>query len=364
MTKINANRRTDLALEARDMFVEQNPDRKEELDGITIKTFEEDDIKLTRVKIDSKGAERVGKAPGHYTTIESQLMRRLNDDFEKQLGTLLAGELERLLEFHDIHPDAMGLIVGLGNDYVTPDALGPQVTKKVYVTNHLFKLQPERVEKGFRPLTAFTPSVMGLTGVETTDLIFGVVEKVKPDFIIAIDALAARSIDRVNTTIQLSDTGVHPGSGVGNDRKEVSESTLNVPVFSIGIPTVVDAVTITSDTIDYLLKHFGREVDEQDKASKALTPSGMTFGERKELTDEDLPEEEERKRYLGLIGQLGEDEKRQLIEEVLSPIGHNLIVTPKEVDDVIVHMSKLVASGINQGLHNQVEQHNTKDFLG
>ncbi|MET3682469.1 spore protease [Alkalibacillus flavidus] len=355
--------RTDLAIEARDMFVEQNPDKKEELDGITIKTFEEDEIKLTRVKIDDKGAERVGKSAGRYVTIESHLMRQLDDEVQKQLAILVANELERLLEFHDIHPDQMGLIVGLGNDYVTPDALGPQVTKKVYVTNHLFQLQPERVEKGYRPVTAFTPSVMGLTGVETTDLIFGVVEKIQPDFIIAIDALAARSIDRVNTTIQLSDTGIHPGSGVGNDRKEVSQKTLNVPVFSIGIPTVVDAVTITSDTIDYVLKHFGREMNEQDDASKALTPSGMTFGERKTLTDDDLPDSEARERYLGVIGQLNEDEKRQLIKEVLDPIGHNLIVTPKEVDDVIVHMAKLVASSLNQGLHHAVKPENAKDFL-
>ncbi|MDQ0351079.1 spore protease [Alkalibacillus filiformis] len=363
MTEKFVGPRTDLAVEAREMFIERNPDKKEELDGIIIKEYQEEDVKLTRVKIDEEGSERVGKSAGHYITIESQKLRDLDYKFEKKIATILGAEIERLIKMHDIHPDANCLIVGLGNDYVTPDALGPQALKKAYITQHLFKLQPETVEKGFRPVSAFTPGVMGLTGIETSDLIFGAVKETKPDFIIVIDALAARSVDRVNTTVQLSDTGIHPGSGVGNDRKEVSEKTLEVPVFSIGIPTVVDAVTITADTIDYILKHFGREMREGDQASKALTPVGMTFGERVELTDKDLPDDESKEKYLGVVGSLSEDEKRQLIREVLSPIGHNLMVTPKEVDDVIDHMSKLVASGINQGLHSHIKQENVRDFL-
>ncbi|GAA0457406.1 GPR endopeptidase [Alkalibacillus silvisoli] len=355
--------RTDLAVEAREMFIERNPDKKEELDGIIIKEYEEDDLKLTRVKIDEEGSERVGKNPGHYITIESQYLRDLDYKFEKKMATILGAEIERLIQLHDIHPDSNCLMVGLGNDYVTPDALGPQAIKKTYITQHLFKLQPETVDKGFRPVSAFTPSVMGLTGIETSDLIFGVVKETEPDFIVVIDALAARSVDRVNTTVQLSDTGIHPGSGVGNDRKEVSEKTLGVPVFSIGIPTVVDAVTITSDTIDYILKHFGREMREGDQPSRALTPAGMTLGPRVELTDKDLPDDEAKEKYLGVVGSLSEEEKRQLIKEVLSPIGHNLMVTPKEVDDVIDHMSKLVASGLNQGLHSQIKQENARDFL-
>ena len=185
------------------------------------------------------------------------------------------------------------------------------------------------------------------------------VEKTKPDFVIAIDALASRSIERVNATIQISDTGIHPGSGVGNKRKELSQETLGIPVFAIGIPTVVDAVSITSDTIDFILKHFGKELREGNRPSRALAPAGMTFGKRKKLTEDDLPEEQHRKTFLGMVGTLEEDEKRKLIYEVLSPLGHNLMVTPKEVDVFIEDMANLLANGLNASLHRQVNQDNT-----
>ncbi|SEP90778.1 GPR endopeptidase [Piscibacillus halophilus] len=355
--------RTDLAVEAKEMFVEQNPEKKHELDGIIIKEYQEGKYKLTRVEIDEQGSERVGKKPGNYVTVEAQELRNMHPEFGRQSSTILSKEIKRLMDEHNIPDDAKCLIVGLGNGYVTPDALGPFTVNKLYVTSHLFELHPEMVGEGDRPVSAFTPGVMGLTGMETSDVIFGVVRKTNPDFMIVVDALAARSIDRVNTTIQLSDTGINPGSGIGNDRKEVSKETLNIPVFSIGIPTVVDAVTITNDTIDFLLKHFGREMEEGDKPGKALTPAGMDFGERREYTDEDLPDEETRQTYLGIVGALKEDEKRQLIREVLRPTGHNLIVTPKEVDEVIEYMSEIVASGINQALHDSITPENAKHYL-
>ncbi|MBR7553344.1 GPR endopeptidase [Allobacillus sp. GCM10007491] len=355
--------RTDLAVEAKEMFVEKNPEKEHELDGIIIREFQADDVKLTRVEIDEEGSKRVGKSPGEYVTLESQKLRELKSDFMNQISTMMAKELSRLIQKHEIPNDARCLIVGLGNEYITPDALGPRTVNKTYVNAHLFKLHPDSVEKGVRPIAAFTPGVMGMTGIETSDMIFGVTKQSKPDFIIVIDALAARSINRVNATIQMSDTGIHPGSGVGNNRKEVSEATLNVPVFSIGVPTVVDAVTITSDTIDYMLKHFGREISEQGRASKALTPAGMSFGKRKLLKPEDLPDEETRKKFMGVIGALGEEEKRQLIQEVLHPIGHNLMVTPKEVDEVIEELSMVIANGLNQGLHASIDEQNANDYL-
>lgn len=171
--------------------------------------------------------------------------------------------------------------------------------EKALVTSHLFRLEFESVAEGYRPVAAVTPGVMGVTGIETSDIIFGIVEKFQPDFIIAIDALASRSIERINETIQLSDSGIHPGSGVGNKRKELSKETLGVPVIAVGVPTVVDAVTITSDTIDFILKHFGREWNEKDRPSKALAPAGMAFG-GKEFTDEDLPDEQKDKPLWGL----------------------------------------------------------------
>ncbi|WP_236687364.1 GPR endopeptidase, partial [Geobacillus sp. ZGt-1] len=232
----------------------------------------------------------------------------------------------------------------------------------VLVTRHLFQLQPESVEEGFRPVSALAPGVMGTTGIETSDIIDGVVRKTKPDFVIVIDALAARSIERVNATIQISDTGIHPGSGVGNKRKELSYETLGIPVISIGVPTVVDAVSITSDTIDFILKHFGREMREGKRPSSALAPAGWTFGRKRKLTEQDMPSPQERSTFLGMVGTLGDEEKRRLIYEVLAPLGHNLMVTPKEIDSFIGDMANLLAGGLNAALHRQVDQGNVGSY--
>lgn len=285
-------------------------------------------------------------------------IRQQDTELQHKVETVFASEFSQFIKQLGINENASCLIVGLGNWNVTPDALGPQVCENLLITRHLYQLQPESVEEGYRPVSAISPGVMGLTGIETSDIIHGIVEKTKPDFVIAIDALASRSIERVNSTIQISDTGIHPGSGVGNKRKEISKETLGIPVIAIGIPTVVDAVSITSDTIDYILKHFGKEMKEGGRPSRALAPAGMTFGEKKKLTDEDLPEEHHRKTFLGMIGTLPEEEKRKLIYEVLSPLGHNLMVTPKEVDVFIEDMSNLIANGLNAALHQKVNQDN------
>lgn len=355
--------RTDLAVEAKDMVSDQKDQGSSNREGVRVQEKKEaEDIKVTYVEVDENGAEQIGKKPGSYITIESQGIRKHDTSLMHHTASVVARELEELLIKCNVATDATCLVVGLGNDNVTPDALGPMVVHKLLVTNHMFELQPETVDEGFRPVSALTPGVMGVTGIETSDIIVGVIEKVKPDFVIAVDALASRSIDRVNSTIQISNTGIHPGSGVGNKRKELSKETLGIPVISLGIPTVVDAVTITSDTIDYMLKHFGREWDEREKPSKSLTPAGMDFGERKELTEEDLPSEEQRKAVMGMIGGLSAQEKRALIQEVLTPIGHNLMVTPKEVDGFMKDMAHVVASGLNAALHQDVEPDTEDSF--
>ncbi|MRG86653.1 GPR endopeptidase [Salinibacillus xinjiangensis] len=356
--------RTDLAIEAREMVVEQEDTAKqtEEIKGVKVKERQEGDMKITYVDIDEEGSKAIGKKAGSYLTLETQSIRNQDTKMQTETSNVVARELERYLSMNNIAPDASCLVVGLGNRNVTPDALGPYTVEELLVTNHLFKLQPEYVSEGYRPVSALSPGVMGLTGIETSDIIFGVINKVKPDFVIAIDALASRSIERVNATIQISDTGIHPGSGVGNKRKDLSKETLGIPVISIGIPTVVDAVTITSDTIDFLLKHFGREMNEQGKPSKALTPSGMTFGEKKKFTEEDLPDDEKRKTFMGIVGGLAEEEKRQLIKEVLAPLGHNLMVTPKEVDGFIEDTANLLAAGINGALHEAVRKEDKENY--
>jgi spore protease len=360
--------RTDLAVEAREMAIAGNAktvhDQSDvsQLEGVIIKEKEENDIKISLVEITAEGEKAIGKKQGQYLTIEVLGIRQQDSDLQKKVEGVFASEFARFLKQKGLSEDASCLIVGLGNWNVTPDALGPIVCENLLVTRHLFELQPQSVSDGYRPVSALAPGVMGITGIETSDIIFGVVEKTKPDFVIAIDALASRSIERVNSTIQISDTGIHPGSGVGNKRKELSKETLGIPVIAIGVPTVVDAVSITSDTIDFILKHFGKEMREGGKPSRSLVPAGMTFGEKRKLTDEDMPEEQHRQTFLGMIGTLEEEEKRKLIYEVLAPLGHNLMVTPKEVDVFIEDMANLIASGLNSALHRQVNQDNSGTY--
>lgn len=350
--------RTDLAVEAHQMLQERQEEQKG-IQGVIVKEREEEGVTITKVTIDEIASESMGKKPGSYLTLEVQGIRQQDTELQQKVERIFAKEFSYFLEEVGVSKEASCLIVGLGNWNVTPDALGPIVVENVLVTRHLFKLQPESVEEGFRPVSAIRPGVMGITGIETSDVIYGIIEKTKPDFVIAIDALAARSIERVNSTIQISDTGIHPGSGVGNKRKELSKETLGIPVIAIGVPTVVDAVSITSDTIDFILKHFGRELKAGNKPSRSLLPAGFTFGEKKKLTEEDMPDEKSRNMFLGAIGTLEEEEKRKLIYEVLSPLGHNLMVTPKEVDAFIEDMANVIASGLNAALHHQIDQDNT-----
>ncbi|PLT30946.1 GPR endopeptidase [Peribacillus deserti] len=355
--------RTDLAIEANEMALANRVvhDQKNisQLEGVIIKEREIDGINISLVEVTEAGESVIGKKKGSYLTFEVQGIREQDTDLQKKVSSVFAREFGHYLKQLNISPNASCLVVGLGNWNVTPDALGPSVVENLLITRHLFELQPGQVEKGYRPVSAVSPGVMGLTGIETSDIIDGVIKKIKPDFLIAIDALAARSVERVNSTIQISDTGIHPGSGVGNKRKELSQETLGIPVIAIGVPTVVDAVSITSDTIDFILKHFGREMKEGEAPSRSLVPAGFSMGEKKVLTDEDLPGEEERKAFLGMIGTLGDEEKRKLIYEVLAPIGHNLMVTPKEVDVFIEDMANLIANGLNAALHEAVNQNNT-----
>ncbi|GAA0602051.1 GPR endopeptidase [Virgibacillus siamensis] len=354
--------RTDLAVEAKDMYVEKEENKQQqEINGVTVKEREESNIRISNVEVDDEGSKLIGKKPGTYITIYADGVKRQDTKRQEAAAKIFAEELKKLIDEEGLPANANGLIVGLGNWNVTPDALGPMSVEKVLVTSHLFQMDHESVSDGYRPVAAVTPGVMGVTGMETSDIIFGIVEKFNPDFVIAIDALASRSIERVNETIQIANSGIHPGSGVGNKRKELSKETLGIPVFSIGVPTVVDAVTITSDTIDYLLKHFGREWREKDNPSKSLTPASMTFGDKK-FTEDDLPDDEQRKTVLGIVGGLSEDDKRALIKEVLTPIGHNLMVTPKEVDGFMKDMATLLATGLNAAMHEKVTVENFASY--
>lgn len=330
--------RTDLAI---DLI-----NKKDNIDGIQSNIKIIDDIKITDVRINQKGSQKIDKKPGNYITIEFNDITDYNNG--KKVGEIFSNELKKMLENNNITKKDSCLIVGLGNSNSTPDSLGPKSVESVIVTNHLFMYG--EVEEGFRKTFAFVPGVMGSTGIETSELIQSVVEAIEPNFILAIDALASQSIERVNKTIQMTDTGIHPGSGVGNSRKEISKETLNIPVIAIGIPTVVDAVTIVSDTINYMFKHYSYNKSNANNPVNKLIPSTSLNYLNKEIHVTD----EEKKTLMGVIGSLENEEIKQLIFEVLTPIGYNLMVTPKEVDFLMDKLSSILGSGINVALHDKV----------
>lgn len=326
-----------------DMIVDSINDLKTNKD-IVHNTKKIGDIIIDDVIITKKGSEMCGKAKGKYKTITFKDVTD-KDNYRKVENVLI----ENLCEFIrniGIKNEDTSLIIGLGNDKSTPDSLGPKVIDNVLVTRYLFDIG--EVEDGYRNVSSFKPSVTGITGIETKDLIEGVVNVVKPDFLIIIDALASSSINRVNKTIQITDTGILPGSGVGNSRSGINKDTFGIPVVAIGVPTIVDAVTIVSDTFKYMLKQFSYKIDNiNNKKLKFVDEMHQNYlDNNRELTLE------EKEKLLGIIGSLDEFSMKKLLLEVLSPIDYNLMVTPKEIDFVIDKISTLIGNSINKTLHS------------
>lgn len=326
--------RTDLAIES----IDNNKELQVESHVET-----EDNITITEITLTEEQGELIGKRAGDYITIEFEDVT----DYANKIAVekVFKHSFQTLLKKMGMKETATGLIVGLGNDRSTPDALGPMSINKIVVTRHLAELG--EMSEGFSNIAAINPGVMGETGVETASIIKGVVEHINPDFVIVVDALKSQSISRVNKTIQMTDTGIHPGSGVGNSRKEISKEILGVPVLAIGVPTVVDLVTVVSDTVGYMHQHFSYTKSSMQKPSSKLAPMGSV----NYLKEEVSISEEDKVNLLGMIGSLTEEETKQLIFEVLTPIGYNLIVTPKEVDFVMDKLSDVISNGMNEVLH-------------
>lgn len=313
--------KTDLVLEAHEVLLQTS--ELPELAGVKTehRSLEGISISVTDI-LTAEAAAALGKAEGKYVTIEAMGLREKDQALEARLAAAFSQELQNLLNLDD---QTTVLVVGLGNWNVTPDSLGPSVVEKIYVTRHLKTLYPKEFGPGFRNVCAIAPGVLGLTGIESGDIIGGIAEKLKPDIVIAIDALAARSLRRLNTTIQISNTGIYPGSGVGNKRQGVTKETLGIPVIAIGVPTVVDATTLTNDVIDLLIA----VVEKGAKVSPGI--SLMLSALEKFQTD-----------------------KEDLIKEVLTPEVGVLMVTPKEVDRLLEDVSSLLAQGLNAALHPRV----------
>lgn len=314
-------------------------------DNSDIKSYKKafDNISVEEIIIDKKSSEIYKRKDGIYKTITFKDITD-KDNFKK-VEKVLIDEIRDLMEKLKISSDASCLIIGLGNNKSTPDSLGPKCIENVLVTRYLFDLG--EVEEGYRNTSSFTPGVTGTTGIETKKLIEGVVNVSKPDFLIIIDALASSSIERVNKTIQITDVGIAPGSGVGNNREELNSKTFNIPTIAIGVPTIVDAVTIVSDTFKYMMRQFNYKLENLDnKKLKFVDELHQNY-----LNEEGELSFENREKILGIVGTLKDDDLKKLIYEVLSPIDYNLMVTPKEIDFIMEKLSLLIANSINKVLH-------------
>ena len=306
------NFRTDLALERRDLYNKAHNIEKD-IDGIETEEEKIDDnISVSRVKItNEKGEEAIGKKKGNYITVDVKNLKIANEEEIQKTSEVVTKELKTLLAKHVAEKDSI-LVVGLGNIYVTPDSLGPKVINEIDITRHLLEYMPEVLDENTREVSAISPGVLGTTGIETMEILKGIVDNVKPKLVIIIDALASRNIERISSSVQLADTGIVPGAGVGNARKELTESTLGIPVIAMGIPTVVEAATIAADSLTLFIKKVQENGESND-----------------------------------FLNRLQEEDKYQIIKEILAPEEYNFIVTPKEIDNLIEKMKDIVARGIN-----------------
>lgn len=295
--------RTDLAVEAASMCGEN-------ILGLESEITEEKGVKVERIRIKTKEAsDEIGKPVGNYITITvDDLSDNDKEDYEK-ICLQLAKELKEILNLSEKDPV---LTVGLGNEGITADSIGPKCVKKLLVTRHIKEIMPEEIDESVRSVSAISPSVMALTGIETGDIIKGVTKMINPALVIAIDALAARSMSRLGRTIQIADTGINPGSGVGNNRKELSKDTLGVRVIAIGVPMVVDAKTIVYDSIELTGK-----------------------------SEEDYHE----------------------IYRRLDNTRTDMVVTPKDVDSLSERCARIIANGINLALQSALDENDIDRYI-
>ena len=319
--------RTDLAIENQEIYKQKN---NVESTGVDIEKDQQDNYIVTRVKIlNEHGSENLRKPVGNYITIDVPNLDKTDEDLKDEISKVLAKEIKALGKNK---PDSKVLIVGLGNWNITPDALGPKVIDRVLVTRQYFVNYNKESDETVANVAAISPGVMGMTGIETMEIIKGVVEKIKPDLVVAVDALASRKMGRISTTIQISDSGINPGSGVGNNRGSLDEKVLGVPVIAIGVPTVVDAATIVNDTLDLIIASL---ISESEKGTE----------------------------FYSLLSDLSSEDKYSLIQDVLQPFMANVIVTPTEIDVLIDDLSIIIANGLNMALHPGIDLKDVNRYI-
>lgn len=306
------NIRTDLAMEEKERFEADQV----EVPGVVLEEDydEEKEIRITTVKIETeKGAKTMGKPVGTYLTIEAPDMASGDEGYHREISETVAGFLERYLK----EKECSVLVIGLGNREVTPDALGPYVIDQLNITRHILQEYGRYAVEGScdRCVSAIVPGVMAQTGMETAEIVHGIVEETRPDLILAVDALAARSTKRLNRTIQISDAGINPGAGVGNHRSAITKETMGIPVIAIGVPTVVDAATIVNDTMENFITAL--------ETSETLRGVGVVL-----------------QGYSSV-------EKYELVKELISPHLNGMFVTPKDIDETIRRISYTISEALN-----------------
>ena len=318
------NIRTDLALEEKERFESDQV----EVQGVVLEEEydKEREIRVTTVRIETEnGAKTMGKPVGTYLTIEAPNLSSPDEGIHREVSEELAKCLIEVMEkiIPESEHDKEVLVIGLGNRQATPDALGPYVADNLDVTRHIVKEYGKyaALEEMNCVVSAIVPGVMAQTGMETAEIIKGVVRETKPDLLIVIDALAARNSRRLNRTIQIADTGINPGSGVGNYRNAITKETIGVPVIAIGVPTVVDAVTIVSDTMENLLSAL--------ETSESLKGVGL------------------------VLGGYSEAEKYELIKELIAPNLNSMFMTPKDIDETVKRLSYTISEGLNLAFSGQ-----------
>ena len=318
------NIRTDLALEEKERFESDQV----EVQGVVLEEEydKEREIRVTTVRIETEnGAKTMGKPVGTYLTIEAPNLSSPDEGIHREVSEELAKYLIEVMKkiIPESEHDKEVLVIGLGNRQATPDALGPYVADNLNITRHIVKEYGKyaALEEMNCVVSAIVPGVMAQTGMETAEIINGVVRETKPDLLIVIDALAARNSRRLNRTIQIADTGIHPGSGVGNYRNAITKETIGVPVIAIGVPTVVDAVTIVSDTMENLLSAL--------ETSESLKGVGL------------------------VLGGYSEAEKYELIKELIAPNLNSMFMTPKDIDETVKRLSYTISEGLNLAFSGQ-----------
>lgn len=308
------NFRTDMADERKDIYKKAN--NLENIPGIeTSESTVNDNIKTNIVKItNEQGEQAIGKPIGTYVTVDIKNLKLATDEDIQKASDVVKDELKKIIDAHCESQDEI-LVVGLGNQFVTPDSLGPKVVSEIEVTKHFIKYTPQYVVEGTRSVCAIAPGVLGTTGIETSEIIRGIVDKVQPKMLIVIDSLASKSIERISSTVQISDTGIVPGGGVGNAREELSEKSIGIPVIAIGVPMVVESAVLVNDCLDLFIGKLQNEAKSND-----------------------------------YLNELKEKDNYEEIKESLNPTGYNMIVTPKEIDDLIENMKDIVSTAINSAV--------------